>query len=127
MAPGVCAFPSALDAAALCTVLVECRAVTVYPNGVRQLHGPVPAEPAGSGQRLADPLSLLRGAGTDGCSDKEVALLKRSSLTPSNEFTSPSVYTLEITERSALVSMRSSPCSLPLCGPTAVANSGRHT
>jgi len=35
-----------------------------------------------------------------------VALLKRSILSPDNEFVAPSVYTMEISERTAIVSLR---------------------
>lgn len=103
MEPGVCAFPSALDAAALCAALSECRAVTVYADGAK-LPFFVFSAPLSAKLTAARPLPLLCGAGTDGCGGREVALLKRSSLAPSNEFTAPGVYTLEITERSALVS-----------------------
>lgn len=54
--PGACAFRSPLDAAAICNYVTECRAVMVYSNG------------------------------TDGCSAESLAVLKRSGLSPSNEF-----------------------------------------
>ncbi|PRW59527.1 Serine threonine- kinase CTR1 [Chlorella sorokiniana] len=71
---GVCAFSSEVDAAAVCAALPECRAVTFY------------------------------GEGIDGCGGGPVALIKRSILSPDNEFVSPSVYTMEISERTAISS-----------------------
>lgn len=37
--PGVCAFETALDAAAVCAALPECRAVTYYADGAPQAAG----------------------------------------------------------------------------------------
>ncbi|KAL4855424.1 Mitogen-activated protein kinase kinase kinase 9 [Chlorella vulgaris] len=63
--PGQCAFASPLDAATVCAYMPACRSVVVYANG------------------------------TDGCSSESVAVLKSSTLTPSNAFLAPSVVTLE--------------------------------
>ncbi|PSC73768.1 serine threonine-kinase [Micractinium conductrix] len=63
--PDACAFASPLDADAVCAYIEQCRGVMVFGNG------------------------------TDGCSAAQLAVLKRTSLAPSNSFVAPTTYVLE--------------------------------
>lgn len=103
---GACAYPSSVDAAALCAVLRGCLAVVVFSNGACLLRlwvlGSVLSRSLQLGNlSLQPPYRTRHGqapahpSGTDGCSPNRLAVLKSVYLSPSNEFKAPNVYTLE--------------------------------